>query len=185
MRLKGTHPVAIPGSSTRPASRGRDVAHTRRIPVYLRRSDATYGERMRDAEEPAPSTWAAFLREITGRRDWSVARLARESGMHRSTIFRWMNGEVRSVTVETVKTIARAAGVDEAVALRAAGNLVETPLPDEDEESIRLIMESDASKYVKEELVREIRRLQQQHAEERVSFAQRLLDMARRVTRPT
>ncbi|MEU0081405.1 hypothetical protein ABZY58_26185 [Micromonospora tulbaghiae] len=56
---------------------------------------------------------------MTKRPGWSVARLARESGVNRATIFGWMKGD--GVTVASVKMIARALGDDEAHALAAAG----------------------------------------------------------------
>ncbi|MEW2383342.1 hypothetical protein AB0873_14805 [Micromonospora sp. NPDC047707] len=56
---------------------------------------------------------------MTSRPGWSVARLARESKIHRGTIFGWMKGE--GVTVASVKAIAKALGDDEAHALAAAG----------------------------------------------------------------
>jgi transcriptional regulator with XRE-family HTH domain len=80
---------------------------------------------VRDAGRPRKgSRWAALIREIVGQPGWSVQRLARESEIHRSTIFRWINGEIRTVSIESVQLIADAAGVDFGVALRAASDLI-------------------------------------------------------------
>ncbi|MEU5938663.1 helix-turn-helix transcriptional regulator [Micromonospora sp. NPDC047548] len=73
---------------------------------------------MGDASSPAED-WAGYLRRMTSRPGWSVARLAREAGIHRGTIFGWIKGE--GVTVASVKAIAKALGDDEAHALAAAG----------------------------------------------------------------
>jgi transcriptional regulator with XRE-family HTH domain len=121
--------------------------------------------------------------------------LAERAGISHSTISNWRNGKQRPTT-EKLTVIAEVLGVPARDLWVRAGlvapdqvGMADIPsaadLPPEDEESIRLIMASDAPADVKDELVREIRRLQQQHADERVSFAQRLLDVARRVTRTT
>jgi transcriptional regulator with XRE-family HTH domain len=65
------------------------------------------------------------LIELTSRPGWSVARLARESGIHRSTIFRWMSGEVRNASTNSVRLIAQASGDDENAALRAASEVLD------------------------------------------------------------
>lgn len=72
------------------------------------------------------STWATFLTQQTSRPGWSVARLARESGIHRSTIFRWIKGG-GGVTMRSVHAVADALHVPLATALAAAGNLVPEP----------------------------------------------------------
>jgi transcriptional regulator with XRE-family HTH domain len=67
-------------------------------------------------------TWADYLRRMTNRPGWSVARLARESGIHRATIFKWLAGK-GGVNVASVRAVAAALGDDPANALRAAGNV--------------------------------------------------------------
>lgn len=74
------------------------------------------------------STWATFLAQQTARPGWSVARLARESGIHRSTIFRWLKGD-GGLTMASVRQIAAALGVDPQTALLAAGNMVSAAPP--------------------------------------------------------
>lgn len=67
-------------------------------------------------------SWAGYLRRMTDRPGWSVARLARESGIHRATIFKWMGGK-GGATVTSVRAIAKALGDDPANAIRAAGDM--------------------------------------------------------------
>lgn len=70
-------------------------------------------------------SWADYLRRMTDRPGWSVARLARDSGIHRATIFKWMAGK-GGANVASVRAIAEALGDDPANALRAAGNMAGT-----------------------------------------------------------
>lgn len=70
--------------------------------------------------------WAGYLRRMTDRPGWSVARLARESGIHRATIFKWISGK-GGANVTSVRAIAEALGDDPANALRAAGNMDGAP----------------------------------------------------------
>lgn len=67
-------------------------------------------------------SWAEYLRRMTDRPGWSVARLARESGVHRATLFRWMSGK-GGANVTSVRAIADALGDEPGNALRAAGNM--------------------------------------------------------------
>ncbi|MBC9001315.1 helix-turn-helix domain-containing protein [Micromonospora aurantiaca (nom. illeg.)] len=124
--------------------------------------------------------------------DGALAELA---GISHSTLSNWRNGKQRPTT-DKLAAIADVLGVPARDLWVLAGlmepdqvGLAEVPspahLPPEDEESIRMIMASDLPEDVKADLVGEIRRLQQQHVDERASFAQRLLAMARRVARPT
>jgi transposase-like protein len=68
-----------------------------------------------------PGTWKAYLETRLSRPGWSVARLAREAGLHRSTIFRWKSGAKTGLNVASVRAVALAFGEDPAEALRAAG----------------------------------------------------------------
>lgn len=107
------------------------------------------------------STWATFLVQQTARPGWSVARLARESGIHRSTIFRWIKGD-GGITMQSIRAIADALQVDMQVALLAAGNLVMAPPPVDPREDpvIQMILsdpewsEAERTALVKRELTR-------------------------------
>jgi transcriptional regulator with XRE-family HTH domain len=94
------------------------VAKGQRPMKYRPPWSTAYGARMDDAPPP-PEDWAGYLRRMTRRPGWSVARLAREAGVNKSTIFGWIKGD--GVTVASVKAIAKALGDDEAHALAAAG----------------------------------------------------------------
>jgi transposase-like protein len=93
-------------------------------------------------------SWADYLRRMTTRPGWSVARLARESGIHRATIFRWIGGQ-GGATVTSVSQIADALGDEPANALRAAGNMagVADEMPDPD---LQLLMRRLANPDVPE-----------------------------------
>lgn len=108
-----------------PTERRRRVAKARRGVAYQRRSGDTYRVHVSDAGR---NTWATFLAQQTARPGWSVARLARESGIHRSTIFRWLKGD-GGITMQSIRAIASALGVDMQTALLAAGNSVTAPPP--------------------------------------------------------
>ncbi|MFG3418710.1 helix-turn-helix domain-containing protein [Micromonospora sp. NPDC048063] len=71
-------------------------------------------------------SWAEYLRRMTDRDGWSVARLARESGIHRATIFRWMSSKGSGANVTSARAIGDALG-DPGGALRAAGNMGGNP----------------------------------------------------------
>lgn len=71
-----------------------------------------------------PDTWKAYLETRLSRPGWSVARLAREAGLHRSTIFRWKSGAKTGLNVASVRAVAIAFGDDPAEALRAAGQAI-------------------------------------------------------------
>lgn len=91
--------------------------------VYLPSVIAPYGVHVSDdGAEGKGGRWGAFLREITSRPGWTIQRLADESTVNRSTIFRWMNGTIKNVELPSVRLIAKAAGVDLATALQAASD---------------------------------------------------------------
>lgn len=111
------------------------VAKEQRPPNYRCRWTSAYRAPMGDASAP-PEDWASYLRRMTKRPGWSVARLAREAGIHRGTIFGWMKGD--GVTVANVKAIAKALGDDEAHALAAAAG--STGSVDQLDADVRIIM---------------------------------------------
>lgn len=102
------------------------VARMRRTRVYLSSVGTPYGEHVSDinGQTQDPNAWAALLRDITSRPGWSVAKLARDSGIHRSTIFRWINGEMSNLTLDSIRLVAEAANIDIRDTLRAAATLI-------------------------------------------------------------
>lgn len=112
------------GEARPPPDGPTPVARLRRTMVYLHSVGTSYGSCMSDAVSQQSNAWAALLRDITTRPDWSVARLAREANLHRSTIFRWLNGEISNLTIDSIRLIVDAAGIDMWDALRAVATLV-------------------------------------------------------------
>ncbi len=112
---------------------------------------------------PVPNrgdAWSDYLRRMVERPGWSVARLARESGLHRSAIFGWLSDGAEGITIRSVYLIADALGVDREEALRAAGNL-----PPERDAEVELILASGRSELEK---VAMIDRLMRRREEERL-----------------
>lgn len=142
------------------------VVKVQHLGTYTCRACATYRLYMADGAEDA---WTKFLRDIVGRPGWSVARLARESGIDRSHIHRMMRGEGKTVTVESVRMIAKGAGVSLASALHAArARTMTEPVDtaDEDDPEVRAIRESGLSDRKKRDLLAHLARRRQQLAEE-------------------
>lgn len=110
--------------------------------------------------------WSAYLRRMTSRPDWSVAKLSRLSGIARSTLFRWMAEGAEAVTIESVHRVADALGDDRANAVAAAANL-----PPARDEEVDLILSSDRTEREK---VQMIDRLMRRREEEK---ARRLEDL--------
>jgi transcriptional regulator with XRE-family HTH domain len=125
-----------------------------------------------------PSPWAAYLTEVANRPGWSVARIARESGLDKSTIFRWKSGAT-GATVDSVKKIARAVGDDPEVVLRAAAiTEIEEPRADDpDAEAIALIRSAQIPDSLKLELIADLRRESRQDAARRRNSIERALNL--------
>lgn len=77
---------------------------------------------MGDASVPA-TEWGRYLRRMTNRPGWSVAELARQSGVSRQTLFEYIRSGGEPVTIGIVRRIAEALGDDFVTALLAAGNI--------------------------------------------------------------
>lgn len=65
-----------------------------------------------------------WLREELRRRDWTPSRLAREVGVPRTTVSRWLNGG-RRIQDGHARRVAQALGVDERLSLYHAGYVAE------------------------------------------------------------
>lgn len=132
--------------------------------------------RMRD-HPTSDNEWAQFVRELATRPGWSIARLAREAGIHRSTIFRWINGDFASARLPNIKLFAEAAQIDYNLALRAATG-AKRQADAEDEGAVGIIIASDASDQVKRELIEHVRARRQQHEAERLREIELILRTA-------
>lgn len=72
----------------------------------------------------APKTWADYITWAKNRiGHGGIAELARRTGLHRSTLFEWKNGQGSNPTVDSIRLVADAVGDDLRNALRAAGQL--------------------------------------------------------------
>jgi len=113
---------------------------------------------------------------MTTRPGWTQLRLAREAGIHRTTITRWLAGS-GGLTIDSVRKVARALGVDMKVAMAAAGDLVEDTDPDP---TIQMIRDADLPPEIERELIDHVRA--QTIADERRRYAemQRLIRWRRR-----
>lgn len=112
--------VAGKRQAARPRGLQLHVSKERRPPNAQDPFATAYRSHMSDGA--SRESWAEYLRRMTARPGWSVARLARESGVHRSTLFRWIAGS-GGANVTSVRAIAKALGDDPSNALRAAGNM--------------------------------------------------------------
>jgi transcriptional regulator with XRE-family HTH domain len=119
--------------------------------------------------------WSAYLKRMTSRPGWSVARLARDASIHRGTIFDYISGKKKGVTVATVTAIADALGDDPANALKAAAGVASR---DPVDEVIQLVSDDDdLPAQTKMQIIKLIldRRDQQRAGE--LEEARRLIDM--------
>ncbi|MDR7278897.1 helix-turn-helix domain-containing protein [Catenuloplanes atrovinosus] len=123
------------------------------------------------------TSWAEYIRNATKRPGWSAARLAREAGVHRSTIFRWINGAGGSVAVDNVRRIAEALGDHPSVAIRAAGNMLE-PEGERDEE-LELILSAPVDDDMKRRMIQRLDEMRQRDRERRLDDLRYLLDQQR------
>jgi transcriptional regulator with XRE-family HTH domain len=137
----------------------------RQVGYYQCRRCATYRLHVSSDVDP----WTDFLKGVTSRPGWSVARLAEASGIHRATIYRWLNGDIKNVTVESVRMIAKGGEVSLASALHAARSHTMSGPVDaacEDDFEMRRILESDLSAKKKRDLISHLARRRQQLSEE-------------------
>lgn len=158
---------APPGEARDRPSETSDVRQIGRLRSYPAWSRDDYLE---DVDEPeagqgGTSEWAKYIRSISKRPDWSVARLARESQTARSTLFRWLKDGGERVTIEKVRQIAHAAGDDVEIALKAAGNLLQREPLDPNDPVVKHILALDIDAEMREMMLdrrREILALRQE-----------------------
>jgi transcriptional regulator with XRE-family HTH domain len=112
------------------------------------------------------SHWGAYLRRMTSRPGWSVARLARESGIHRATIFDWIRGGGESVTIASVRAVAEALGDDLENALRAVASLEVGPVSQDEE--MELIMSAPVGDDMKRRMIVQLLELREQDRQQRL-----------------
>lgn len=160
-----------PGRSARPV----DDAKKRRPWTFRANHLSAYRVHMGDGS--ARETWATYLRRMTDRPGWSVARLARESGIHRGTIFKWISGK-GGVTVASVRSIAEALGDSPTNALRAAGSVVDKDAPDYEVELVR--SDTELSDPMKVRIIEMIFERRERERAAALADTQRLIDLMKR-----
>lgn len=130
------------------------------------------------SDAPAPvDTWKAYLERRLERPGWSVARLAREAGLHRSTIFRWKAGGRTGLSVASVRAVAEAFGEDPADALRAAGQSTQ----DETDSEIELVRtDPDLDPDMKIRIVNLILERRNREREQGLAETLQLIDLMKR-----
>lgn len=113
--------------------------------------------------------WTEYLDALVERPGWSVSRLAKESGVHRATIYRWLKGDIKNVTIESVRAIARGGQGSLAAALHAArAHTQAEPVDaaDDDDFEAHAIRESAISDDAKQDLLAHLANRRRQLAEE-------------------
>lgn len=162
MRPKNRHDVTHPRRS-----RYFRVAQVRHVGIYTCRGCATYRVQVASSGEKDP--WTEYLESLLARPDWNVKRLAEASGIHRATIYRWLRGDIKNITIESVRMIAKGGEGSLAAALTAArSHTMHEPVDtaDEDDYEVRIIRESDLSESVKRNLYAHLARRRAQLREE-------------------
>jgi transcriptional regulator with XRE-family HTH domain len=131
---------------------------------------------MSDAHAPG-ETWASYLRRMTKRPGWSVAKLARDSGIHRATIFKWISGEP-GATVDSVRRIAQALGDDPENAFRAVrGAAIPSATADEE---LALIDRAPVDDALKDVMRQKLLERRERERLDRLAYLQDMIDVAKR-----
>ena len=107
--------------------------------------------------------WSAYLRRMTRRPGWSVARLSRESGIAKSSIFKWIADGPGAITIQSVYLIADALGEDRETALRAAGDIPRGRDPEVD-----LILAAPRTDEQKAEMIQRLMRRREEEERRRI-----------------
>jgi len=167
-------PYASDGQASRRKKASlRSDAKGRRPWTYRCSSDTAYRMPMSDASQPRED-WAGYLRRMTDRPGWSVARLAREAGINRGTIFKWMKGGA-GVNVNSVRAIAKALDDNVENALRAAGDAEGQP---EKDEEVALIMRAPVDDELKQTMLGKLYERRERDRLERLADFQAMIDVA-------
>lgn len=122
--------------------------------------------------------WGAYLKRMTSRPGWSVARLARESGIHRATIFGWMKEGGESVTIGSVRAVASALGDSLENALRAAADLAPVGREPERDPELELIFDAPVPATMKKRMIELLFERREREQRQRMADLRVLIDEA-------
>lgn len=174
-------PVAQGLSATTHISRDDPsiVGYDQRSRCYVSSSWTDYHSAM--ADDPVGEQRVEFLKGITSRPGWSVARLAREAGRNASTIWDWMNPNISTekITVESINKIAAATGDHPLTVFRAFTGLIEE---EPEDEAIGLVLQSDLDDAEKTRMIRNIMARREQDSARRVQDTIEMIRLAQRAT---
>lgn len=117
----------IAEETPRRRSKRRHAGPLTRPPSYPRGRTRPYSVRVSDTEKSQESQtpWAAYLSQAMEVRELSAAELATRAGIGRATVYRWLKGESRNITMDSIHSIARALEEEPEVVMRAAGTTVD------------------------------------------------------------
>jgi transcriptional regulator with XRE-family HTH domain len=158
---------------------GRAVSKGRRFGTYRSSPASTYRLLVSDASPPPQPVedWPGYLRRMLKRDGWTVQRLADESGVNRSRLFKYLAGE-SGVTVDTVRRIAFALGDDPNNALRAAAGTGGST--GERDEEMELIARAPIDDDMKEQMRRKLTEWRERQRQARLTDLQDMIELARR-----
>lgn len=89
--------------------------------------DTPYGVAMPDSRD-AGNGWAQWLDAELRRTSMPKSRLAERLGIDRTTVYNWLSGKTRGITVATAERVAVVLGADRQEAIAAAGQHDPTPV---------------------------------------------------------
>jgi len=145
-----------------------------RLPSYQYWSDGTY--RFGVVDNDGRREWGAYLDRVTNRPGWSVARLAREAGLSRQTIFDWKRGGTgKSVTIGSVLAIARAVDDDPLTTFRAAASLFAV----ESDPEIASVVNAKLDGIAEAQIIDSIIARRRSDEERRIADTERMIELAR------
>lgn len=117
--------------------------------------------------------WAKYVRQVSKRPGWSVARLSRETRFSKSTFFDWMSPDSRkAVTIPYIVAVAKAVGDDPVNAFKAAAGLT-TDEPQDEE--ISMVLSAEIPDKAKDEIIAGILEQREIDRRRRLEDTQRII----------
>lgn len=115
-----------------------------------------------------PNEWAALIDSLATRPGWSKTKLAKELGVDRRSVHRYINGDSVLVPTEVQMRAAQLSSrsLDE-IARMVTG--AEQAQRADDDNAVRVILESDAPDRVKQDLIEHVRARRRENEERLLS----------------